>query len=493
MDLVRRVADTIERHDLLSSGERLVVGLSGGPDSLCLLHILTKLADHLDLHLHVAHLNHLLRGTEAQADAVFVEQLATAWGLSVTIGQRDVAQMAQQRRIAIEEAARQARYAFLAEVAQHVRATKIAVGHNADDQVETVIMHWLRGSGTGGLRGMRFKSWLNKLRLPDLPRGVDALQLIRPLLHTPRSDIERYCAEHGLSPRFDRSNLDTTYFRNRLRHELIPYLETLNPRVREVILRSSILMAADHEFLRAAAQEAWEDIALQESEQAIVFSLAKWRALPLSLQRSTIRHAIHRLRQSLRNINWVHVENAVRLLQSGHTGDEATLPRNLRARVYYDEFIVSDRDFVLPMPHLPSVDEEVTVNIPGTTELEGSRWRLEARHLPAQRLTPEQVSEAHPLQAFLDAAVAGGRLSLRPRQSGDRFWPQGLGDRPTTVNSFMINAKIPREWRDRIPLLTSPSQVLWIPGWRIDERAKLTSDTEQVLALFFEEEDEGRQ
>jgi tRNA(Ile)-lysidine synthase len=490
MGLLERVRRTIERECMLARGDAVVVGVSGGPDSLCLLHVLSRLREAYGLTLHVAHLNHQLRGPEADADAQFVARLAAEWGLPATVESVDVAAFAHAHKLAIEEAARQARYAFLARVARQKHAFKVAVGHNADDQVETVLMHWLRGAGLSGLRGMQPVTSLSELRLgeeQDATTHSPGLLLIRPLLGVPRGEIEAYCAVHGLQPRFDRSNLDTTYYRNRLRHELLPLLETYNPRIREAILRASSLAAADYACLREQTESAWARVVRAQSEQAIAFDLRQWRALPLSMQRSTVRKAIHRLRRSLRNIDWVHVDNALQVLREGGTGMAATLPSGLRARLSYDEFMVADEGYEPPPPDLPLVSTgELALRIPGVTPLPGAGWRVTARVVALCDVEDETLRPASAWQAYLDYDVAGKHLRLRTRRSGDRFWPLGLGDRPTTVNGFLTNAKVPRAWRDALPLLVSPTQVLWIPGWRIDERAKVTVETHRVLVVTFE-------
>jgi tRNA(Ile)-lysidine synthase len=488
-ELLDGVRSTIERNGLLSCGETVVVGVSGGPDSLCLLHVLLRLRDEYALHLHVAHLNHQLRGAEAEEDAAFVTRLAAEWGLPATVESRDVPALAKERKLAAEEAARQARYAFLGRVARAAGARKVAVGHNADDQVETICMHWLRGSGLAGLRGMQPVSRLEELRLEGEELGPgeeeNELLLIRPLLEVPRAAIEVYCAAHGLRPRLDRSNLDTTYYRNRLRRELVPFLETFNPGIRQVLLRSAGILAADYAYLRDQGSEAWAEVALREEKEAIVFDLARWRELPLSLQRSVLREAIHRLRHSLRNINWVHVENAVQVLRTGSTGMAVTLPQGLEAALEYERFTVASRGYSARPPDMPWVRTETPLHIPGRTTLADCPWSITAEVVERQQLGPVDWRHAEPWQAFLDYGVTGDQLALRPRRTGDRFWPQGLGDKATTVNSFLTNAKIPRAWRDTIPLLVSPRQVLWIAGWRIDERAKVNEKTTQVLVLGF--------
>jgi tRNA(Ile)-lysidine synthase len=479
--VVARVRRAIERHNLLTAGETVVAGVSGGPDSLCLLHVLRQLASELSLGLHVAHLNHQMRGEDADADAAFVARLAADWGLRATIEAADVPALARAHKLAPEEAARRARYAFLGRVAGQVGARTIAVAHNADDQTETVLMHWLRGSGLAGLRGM----------LPATPiSDFQSLTLIRPLLTIPRADIEAYCAEHNLQPRFDRSNLDTTYFRNRLRHELIPYLETYNVNVKEILRRSASVVSADYQLLREQLDITWKEIVRAESDRAVTFDLNAWRALPLSLKRSTIREAIHRLRRALRNIDFVHVENAVEILAEGETGAQATLPQGLMLTIGYDTFTVADQDYrALPDWPLLLTGESVPVAIPGHARLPGSAWALQAEVLPRSAVADETLTAAQGWQAYLNAAVVGPSPVLRPRRPGDRFCPLGLGGRGKQVNEFMINEKIPASWREHVPLLVNEvGQILWVCGWRPDERARVAESTQQVVWFRFERE-----
>ncbi len=499
MALVARVRRTIERHRLVIPGETVVVGVSGGPDSLCLLHVLRRLVAEFSLSLHVAHLNHQMRGVEADADAAFVAELATDWGLPATIESADVPALARLYKLAPEEAARRARYDFLAQVAGQVGARAIAVGHNADDQTETVLMHWLRGSGLAGLRGMLPATPLGDLRLPA-PRpagasqgglaGRQSLTLIRPLLDIPRADIEAYCTRYNLQPRFDRSNLDTTYFRNRLRHELIPYLETYNVNIREVLRRSASVMAADYELLRQRLEVTWGQVVRAESDQEVTFDLAAWRALPLALKRSTLREAIHHLRRALRNIDFVHVENAVEILTDGETGAQATLPQGLMLTIGYDSFTVADQDY-RALPDLPLLlsGGHLPVAIPGRTQLPGTDWLLWVEILPRSAVSDQALVAAQGWEVYLDSAAVGSASVLRPRHPGDRFCPLGMGGRSKRVNEFMINEKIPASWREHIPLLVNGEErIVWVCGWRPDERACVTDSTQQVVWLRFERE-----
>ena len=487
MDVLAKVRQTIDRYGLLAGEGTVVVGVSGGPDSLCLLHVLNRLRGDYGIKVHVAHLDHRIRGVESQEDAAFVAKLAEEWDLPATIEARDVPKLARDSKLAIEEAARQARYSFLARVALAVGAKRIAVGHNADDQVETIVMHWLRGAGLAGLRGMLPLTELREMRLeaawPDHP-PLD-LQLIRPLLEITRAEIEVYCQEHGLKPRFDRSNLDTTYYRNRLRHELIPYLETYNPNIREVLRRSAWVISADYDFLQAELERVWPTVVSSESSEAITFDLERWRALPTSQQRSTLREAVHRLRRSLRNINWIHIENAVLALNEKPAGTQVTLPQGLMLSIGYDDFTIADEGYV------PQVDwpllfvESLPIAVPGVTELPDSDWCLKAVIMERDELGQAHLDNPNPWQAFLDYEKTGSELVLRQRRPGDRFQPLGLGGHEKSLHTFMIDVKIPRSLRDFIPIVATSWHIVWVAGWRIDERVKITESTKRILYLAF--------
>ncbi len=529
-DLLARVRQYVRRYQLFNPGETVVVGVSGGPDSLCLLHLLRRLAPELRLWLHVAHLHHGLRGAEADADAAFMAELADCWGLPCTVGHSDVAALAREAGLSLEEAARQARYRFLAGVAEAGGATTIAVGHNADDQAETVLMHFLRGSGVAGLRGMLPRtpldeSWdqpstnLPRIResgertfvhsgvhswtaapRPASPRADDEvddlfaspcsrvpasphLHLVRPLLPISRVEVEAYCAEHRLAPRTDRSNEDTTFFRNRLRHELLPVLETYNPGIREVLAHTADVLAGDHEVLRREVEEAWASLVPSDGAEEVQFSLPVWRALPLGLQRATIREAIQRLRRSVRNVNWEHVERAVWMAREGHTGQAATLAAGLELQLGYDSLRVAGEGAPW-QSDLPQLSEQLALRAPGVTEI-GRGWQVIVQRLRRDEVPVGAIAGDDPWTAFLDTDIVGDTLTLRPRQPGDRFCPQGLAGHSTKLNEFMIDAKIARDARSGWPLLVGRGGIAWVCGLRLAEPAAVRLDTVEVWYIRF--------
>lgn len=489
MDLLARVRAFVQQHSLLLPGETVVVGVSGGPDSLCLLHLLVRLSDEYKLRLHVAHLHHGARGEEADADAAFVADLARRWGLPATVAKKDVPAIARSRRLAFEEAARRVRYAFLAHVAGEVGASKVAVGHNADDQAETVLMHLLRGAGPAGLRGMLPATPLSDYRLlpeiRELPLPPALPTLIRPLLDVPRADIEAYCEEHGLQPRFDRSNLDTTFFRNRLRHELLPLLETYNPNIRQRLCHTAQVIAADYALLEEIRDRAWRAVVREESEQAIRFDRAAWQAQPLSLRRALIRQAAYRLRPTLRDVDFVHVESALQVAQEGSTGAQATLPGGLMLTVGYDDLLVAEAGYH-PPPAGPTLPTGTTLEValPGATRLPEGEWVLEGELLERWGMREVQ-GNVDRWTAYLDADRLEGPLMLRTRRPGDRFRPQGMGGHAPRLTDWMINAKVPRTWRDRLPLLVAAGDIVWVCGWRVAETAVVGPETRRVARFRF--------
>ena len=315
-------------------------------------------------------------------------------------------------------------------------------------------------------------------RVPVSPR----LHLVRPLLSISRAEIEAYCAEYRLAPRTDRSNEDTTFFRNRLRHELLPLLETYNPGIRDVLAHTAEVLAGDHAVLRRAVEEAWTSLVSVEGPDEVRFSLPVWRGLPLGLQRATLREAIHRLRRSVRNINWEHVERAVWLAREGHTGQAATLAAGLELQIGYDSLRVAGEGAPWQVD-LPQVSEPLILHAPGVTEI-GGGWQVSVQRLRRDE-APVDFVDADPWTAFLDADAVGDALILRPRAPGDRFCPLGLAGHSVKLNEFMIDAKIARDARSGWPLLIGRDGIAWVCGLRLAEPAAIGPDTGEVWHVRF--------
>jgi tRNA(Ile)-lysidine synthase len=487
--LIEQVTHFCHKHNLIEPNDRIVVAVSGGADSVALLHLLLSLKQQLQLTITVAHLNHGLRGQAAVEDAQFVTRLAQQWKLAAFVETRPVSSLSRQRRQSLEETARQVRYAFLWQIAAETRSPKVAVGHSADDQAETVLMHLIRGSGLAGLKGMLPAREILNLGLhPDdiwsLPTHSGP-QLIRPLLETPRSEIEKYCHEHRLSYRQDRSNQDMSFFRNRIRLELIPFLKRYNPNIQHILQNMASIVAADIEFFDQHLTKMWSEVVSEESDTEILLERGKWLALPLAMQRATLRQAIEQVQSVPKHVGFQPLENAIELVRAGKTGTQMSLPNGVQLRIVYNVIAisVSHEKVEFNFPHL-SRHQRLAVNPEGTTRLPDSRWQLVIRRIPLSAVA--SVKHTGQWEAFLDVDVAKNDLLLRARQPGDKFHPLGMNGQRQKVKEFMINQKIPVQWRSHIPLLVCEGDILWICGYRIDHRARLTSNTQQVLHVKFE-------
>lgn len=348
--LESKVLSFVRRHNLIPSGETVVVGVSGGADSVCLLHLLAKWQQKLGIKLNVAHLDHQLRGAESEEDAQYVIRLAGSLDVPVTIGRRDVNDYRDERNCSLEEAARELRYDFLAAVAEDVGAERVVVGHTRDDQVETILLHILRGAGTAGLRGIKpcspLVSGSHSCHSDGSPSaaGTDParqspLLAIRPLLEVSREETLRYCQQHRLEPRSDSSNLSLAFLRNRLRLELLPLLKKYNPAIDKALLRLAEIADADVSFIEQQTLQMWDSVAREQGE-VICLDKKKVASLPLALQRQLIRLAIARISGNTRDIEANHIE-AVRGLVSGPRGKSASLPHPLICRSEYKEIVIS--------------------------------------------------------------------------------------------------------------------------------------------------------
>ena len=465
--LEQRVLRFIQEQHLVSRRQKLVVAVSGGPDSVCLLHTLANLQKGLGIKLHVAHLDHQLRGAESEADARYVAELAHQLDIPATIESRDVSAHQVRQRISLEEAAREVRYTFLAQVAESIGADLAAVGHTVDDHVETILMHLVRGTGARGLRGLQ-------------PLGLwqssgHHLTIIRPLLQVSREETADYCNRYQLIPRMDASNLSLSPLRNRIRQQLLPLLQSYNPQVAEAILRTARIATDELAFLDEEVARLWGEIA-QKQENTILLDKEKFRQLPPALKRHLLRASIEKLLGNLKDIETRHIEEIMSALDKP-AGKRISLPDGLIFSVEYDKYLLgTDPAALSPFPIL---EAESPLKIPGKTQLPG--WQVEAAIIDR-----EQVMEKdNDFTAYFDLDKTGDKLTVRRRKPGDRFQPLGM-IQTKKLNEFMIDAKIPRAWRVRIPIVCSPSHILWAVGWRIDERAKVTDATQRVMRLKFE-------
>jgi len=485
IEIESKVIAFLRRNNLMLPGESIVVGVSGGADSVCLLHILAKWQRELDIKLHAAHLNHQLRGVESDEDAEYVANLAASLDVPVTVGKRNVADYRSKRNCPIEEAARELRYNFLAKVARDVGAHRVATGHTRDDQVETILMHILRGTGISGLCGLEpcspFPFCHSELKAKNL-----GLVVIRPLLDITRQETLSYCQEHQLSPRFDSSNLSLSFLRNRLRLELLPSLRKYNPSVDQTLLRLAKIAKDNSSFIEQQALQLWDEVSRQEKD-AIYLDRKKIGSLPVALQSRLIRLAVDKVLGDTRDIEANHIE-AISSLLTKPVGKKISLPHGIICQGEYDELVITSAamhaQLLSSLCPFPPLQGEFRLKVPGETVLPG--WKVIASIVQRQAASlplPGAKCRSN-LVAEFDLDKTGIELFVRRRQPGDRFQPLGM-DMPKKLQDFMVDAKIPLSWRQYIPLVCSPQQIVWVVGWRIGDGVKVTEASREVLRLEF--------
>ncbi len=451
-----RALRTIRKHEMFPRGARVLVALSGGPDSVALLHILQALEQQGELTVAgVGHFNHQLRGAAADQDEQFCRDLAGRLGVPIDVGRADVAGAARSSARSVEDTARRLRYAFLNDVAARVGADAIAVGHSLDDQAETFLLRLIRGAGARGLAGI-------------LPR---AGKVVRPLLDISRADLRRYAAAHELTFRDDATNRDVACPRNRIRHELLPYLQQYSPGIAAALAREAELARRDEEFLHRTAIEVSASIVLKNACGAEVNAEAL-RALPLALGSRVARMALEAAATG-RFIGFQHIERFLDLAGSPD-GASAALPGQLVTRL--GAAIVLGTAAEVPFSnsfHHP-------LSIPGEVAVGG--WAVSA-----QRIEHSAEDEVPPARGRLALVAAGPLkcpLAVRTRRRGDRFRPLGMGGRGRKLQDFLVDRKVARRERDCLPLVVDrDDRIVWVVGQSVAEEFRITAPQQGVILL----------
>jgi tRNA(Ile)-lysidine synthase len=485
------VAAALRRAGYSGNHITLVVAASGGPDSSALLHGLRRLKDSHRLKLHVAHLNHNFRGEEADADARFVSSQARELGLPSTVEKQDPLEYQRRKHISsFEQAAREMRYAFLAGVARDVGATAVALGHTADDQAETVLLHVLRGSGLHGLRGM---TELSPWPWPGEGWGPP---LFRPLLAVTKADTVGYCRALGRDFREDSGNYLPGFTRNRVRHQLLPLLASeYNPRVRESLVRLARTASLNLEYLEGEVDRAWPQVAV-EDDGCVNLKLSALAALHPGLQRMLLRRGYAVLMGDTRRLRESHLTAMAALIAGQAAGRTVELPGGAKLQRAYD-YLLLFREASRACP-LPQMEGEHSLVLPSAVGRDTVRsvggWRVTLRAVESPQPVPEKGGQGgipppgSVCSEWLDRASLGDQLSVRTRRPGDRFRPLGMSQEKK-LQDFFTDLKVPRLWRDRVPLLVSDRGIAWVVGYRIADWARMeamTSPGRPVVWVEFE-------
>ncbi|NJN79544.1 MAG: tRNA lysidine(34) synthetase TilS [Anaerolineales bacterium] len=382
--------------------------------------------------------------------------------------------MLKKKKLSVEEAARNLRYRFMFDLARKYKAQAVAVGHTADDQVETVLMHFLRGSGMNGLKGMSYRSIIKTFD-PEIP-------IIRPMLNLWREETVVYCAVNGLRPHYDSTNDSLNFQRNRIRHLLIPSLETYNPKFREAVLRMSQSLKSDYAFVMDTLDVLWKESVVEVGDSFISFDIPRLLTASLGLQKNLIKHAIQTLRPNV-DVTFSIVERAIQVIHSANSSANIDLKSGMRMLREANLIYIYTANAELPFnvwPQLPN-DNSISISISEPASLAGG-WKFasEVWRLPA--LAKEQAERNEDkFQVWLDAEGLPGQLELRARRAGDQFSPLGMDGHTQKISDFFVNEKVPQRARDHWPLLCAGDEIVWVPGFRPAHQFRLTDETKNVI------------
>ncbi len=466
VDMIERI---LREECRLDKDKPILAGVSGGPDSLCLLTLLHEAG----WKIAAAYFNHQLR-PEAGEEAEAVEALARQMQVPFVGGAGEVRQYAGEQKLSTEAAARELRYRFLFEQARHHEAQAVAVGHTADDQVETVLMHFIRGAGLNGLTGMQYRSLL--------PNYDAHIPLVRPLLDMWRTETIAYCGEHHLQPHYDLSNDSMDFLRNRVRHELIPALETYNPRFREAVWRAGRALAADHALLERVVQETWKAVSRRKYALYVMLNLDLLAAQPREMQTHILQRAAQMLAPDC--------EAGFEALQraAAFVADPAQERVDFIGGLFLlregDRLYVASDEEDLPRDHWPQMPRGVD-SMRFTASFDAALaagWTFSASVCALGEL-PDSWKDADAFQAWIDAPGPTQELEVRVRREGDRFQPLGMDGHSQKLSDFFVNVKLTARARARWPLLCVGDEVIWVAGYRPAERVRVRPESTNLLHL----------
>lgn len=454
-----KVLNTIKEFNLIENEDNVVVGVSGGPDSMALLYLLLYAKKHLNFNILVAHVNHGVRGDEALEDELFVRRKADELGLPYFSTNVDMVGYGDKHKISHEEAGRKLRYGFFRSILKPYNGGKIAVAHNMNDQAETLLMRIMRGTGIDGLNGMSYISG----------------DIIRPVLNITRTEIEQYIEDNNIETVLDKTNLMPIYTRNKIRLELIPYIEeNFNPNLTKTLWRLSQTSQNDTMFLQRYTEEKYLSLVQSQGRNKIVLDGEKFGKLDISIQQRIVILSITKIIGVFQGFSEHHISTITELFNIGNTGKAINLPNGLVAKVDYDRLIIEQKiektaksfvnDLIIGYNHFSNLGYDFNIKV------------VDIRDVNLN-------DKLHNIKYFDYDKIKGG-LKLRNRQDGDRFTPYGMKG-SKKLKDFFIDSKVSRDQRDKVPLIVDDENIIWVVGYRINDLYKLTVNTKKVLMIEY--------
>ena len=426
--MIKKVEDFIIDNNMIKAEEKILVALSGGPDSVCLLHILYSLKEKLNINLGAIHINHMLRGEEALEDERYVSDICEKLGIDCYIERIDINKVASENNISLEMAGREERYKAFENIRERYGYDKIAVAHNANDQAETILMRMMRGTGLEGLVGIK---------------AIRGGGIIRPILCLNRNEIESYCAENHLMPRIDKSNMERVYSRNKVRLDILPYMkENFNKDIIDTLNRMALILSKDNEYIEEQSKKCYEEYCKYTNDKLIIEQDLFIKEKEAIVTR-VIKRAFKEISNSHQNFEMKHIYDVIDLYNRG-TGKSINLTNSIIAENTYGDII------------LEVIDKEKGIEFSN-----------------------------NPLIKLFDYDKIEERIVIRTRKDGDKMKPLGIKGTKKLKDIF-INLKVPREERDIIPLICFDDEIAWIVGYKVSESFKITKGTNRVLKISFE-------
>ncbi|MDT8715752.1 tRNA lysidine(34) synthetase TilS [Clostridium sp. 19966] len=470
--MIDKVINFIDKNSMLAQGDKVVVALSGGPDSICLIDILNKLKGKYDIELFAAHLNHCLRGEEADADEQYAKEFCSERNIAFYSKRVDINKLVKEKNISSETAGRQARYEFFNELKDKIGAQKIAIAHNSNDQAETLLMRLIRGSGIEGMNGIK---------------PVRDSIYIRPILILNRNEIESYCEENQLKPRIDKTNYENIYNRNKIRLELIPYIqENFNKDIVSTLNRFSYLISVDDEFINDQVNKKFNNLCEKANNSIIIKNSVKNEKEAITSR--IIRKAITSLIGSTNDIEMINVYDVMKLFELG-TGKKVDLPRGLVAENVYGQIHIYLKGKEGKGKHYDNMmeiasKEELVEGYEKSFYSEQFNLNISLRVInSSEKLNFSKDS----LTKYFDCDKIRSNIVMRYRKEGDRFTPYGMTGSKKLKDLF-IDLKIPKTERENIPLICIDNDIAWVVGYRVSNNFIISKTTKNVLELKVEGE-----
>lgn len=451
---------TIDKYNIIEKDDNIVLGLSGGPDSMALLYLLIEIRKKIYFNILIAHVNHGVRGDEALRDEMFVKEVANNLNLPFFATRVDMVGIAKKEGITAEEAGRKLRYGFFREIIKAQGSGKIAVAHNKKDQAETLLMRIMRGTGVDGLKGMDFQTG----------------DIIRPLLNIDRCEIEKYIEDRKIPTVLDKTNLESIYTRNKIRIELIPYIEkNFNPNIVDTLYRLSENASLDSGFLEEYSIKKYNSIIKKKDDTCIILNYEGFKMQDKAIKRRIIRKTILDLIDTLQGIEEVHISLVVEVFDREETGKVINLPSGIIARVSYKDLII-EKVKVKSNKEEPISKVIYDLNI-GNNILEDYGLEIDLEIVERKDIDFKKVSRN--IKYFDYTKIVGG-IFIRTRDFGDRFNPFGM-EGTKKLKDYFIDEKIPRDLREKLPLFIDEENIIWVIGYRTSEKYKISKDTTKVL------------